>query len=1622
VSYNPRACGAACDICPLRGSTVVPPEENTGAQIALVGEAPGEQEEKAERLFVGPSGDEVMRALGAAQLRRRDVHFTNVLLCRPPKNELDNLLAKTSAENRERQKRNKELKDKWELARRANPWLAEPTYESLTPSPITCCAPRLKQEISHIRKIIALGGTAAKTVMNTQQNIMSIRGGFVELDEGAGFPSRQVMPTVHPSFVLRSPRYMHVFRNDIYKAAKRFRGAEAWKPPHIFYHPSPDQLEAFLNTPNIPYWTYDLETDGIEPLTAKIRCVGIGTAEVVAVVGLLGKDGFTRFYSYEDQQKVIEVMKRFFTDPARLKVGHNSGSYDTNCLNAHWGIWPSPALDTILLHRLVESELPHGLGFVGSMYTDAPSWKCYDGATEVLTPEGWVRFDALARGVEVAQWDNGAVRFVEPRAHVDQEHNGTIWKLESQATDLMVTPDHKMVFKAKGTERLFTCAVQDLPKSGSLPHTGVMTRGEKVFDEAAIRLLVAVQADGSWAEGSGKTRCIDFGFTKARKIERLKGILDDLSLPYRITQTGTVNPRTRIWIFNHPLVNSIWECLGHQKHFGPWLLDWPVSDRQVFLDELLLWDGTKGAEHTNFNTTEEVNADWVQTCAVVSGRAGRKYRYENSNGILPIFRVSLPSGGVRSRTWSKLDGLNREEVAFAGRIYCVSVPSGFILVRRNGKVTVSGNTDREGRKLAFDAENDEQLHTYCLFEGTQVLTEVGLMGIEEIVRQKWAGKVLSKSGTGALEWRTVTGWHYNLDKNTSWVRVEVEGQREKERGLICTPDHRLIGPAGEVEAQALQPGDHIFDAEEALTEDELQAILGTVMGDSSLVTSPTFRKSPHDASTASLVGGHAVSSGFASWKVAELPLLALDPVLPSKGVIINGRSGTSGPFQRYRSRSMRQLADALRLTCDTAGKRRMSKETLDRMGLRGLAWLLVDDGCVQKYSRPEPQNTGERGGRIYRDETIAIAAQGFPREDIDAAVAWFSEKFGATSAGKDGVIRLGTVASRNFALAVVPYVPKEARYKLPRLRDYPSYRRRAYVPIRRNKEPQPSLRRVLSVTACVHPAKFRTQQYIQQRRYCIDVEKNHNFFTTYGLVHNCGYDVSITAAVLPPLFQSVQMRKQDSLVELDHKIQKICAEMHMLGMYVDQKKRLAFEQKYIREIGKRLIDLRESSPLSDFNPGSTQQVRKILFQQWGLVAPVDERDRYTASGDPATSDDVLRSLLTLTLEPYQKDFVLKLRRYRKAQKLLGTYIVKLRPWSEQAELGWDEEEDFEDAEMRKKYGLDRVGIVNPGTGRMYPGYNAHVAVTGRLSSSKPINAQNFPKNLRAMVVPQPGHVFIGADADQLELRIAAARWGAARYLRAFDAGADPHSSTAFAVFEGRFPKAEGFPGGKWDGDLFIPDGTGKWTGEAKALRDLAKRVQYASQYMATVETVHRVICQTEMDNGDGTSTLPYLTLSLREVRRMHEAWLAGCPEFPKGWDREIDMYRKQGFLSEPITGRRRDFLDGENPNELVNYNIQGSAAGLMNIGMIRLAEEIPVHKYGPGTGIINQCHDALVIEVPADGAKYNEEAKKWEVPEGSIPWRTMKTLEECMNSTHDSMPGVRITATADIGSSWKEVG
>lgn len=553
------------------------------------------------------------------------------------------------------------------------------------------------------------------------------------------------------------------------------------------------------------------------------------------------------------------------------------------------------------------------------------------------------------------------------------------------------------------------------------------------------------------------------------------------------------------------------------------------------------------------------------------------------------------------------------------------------------------------------------------------------------------------------------------------------------------------------------------------------------------------------------------------------------------------------------------------------------------------------------------------------------------------------------------------------------------------------------------------------------------------------------------LAEYCCNDSGVNIRILSPLIVKLQERQQVHIWENDQRIQHICREMHEVGMYVDQPTRLKEERKMLALRYDVLGQIRSFVGNDDFNPGSVPQLQDLLFNRWGLDPQIDPEDKYTETAKKlellswegiSTGDLILRSLLFDPAVPEDKRAFIKLvRRYRKLMKLLGTYVCKLRFKGELNELGWDEDEDWDDKETRKRYGAKRTGIVDPKTGRMHPGYSSGVAVTGRLASSKPFNAQNCPPDLRKIVHAAPGHVLIGADMDQLEQRIAAARWRVQLYLRAFAEGKDPHSMTAFAVFGEAFCRAAGVDpkqfGPEWHshfvGQAYDEAGgfdKERASSEAKELRDLSKTVAYASQYMGSDETVHKVIQKTEVPArgrdgkplADGTTDLPYAKQELRKTRRMRKAWLQAAPEYEAGWQAEIDLFNQQGFLTEPVMGRRRDFLDGidKDANAVVNFPIQSSGASIVSKIMLDLHAEVPFEKWGPGTGIINQCHDSIVIECPADGVVFDEKGKP-QGPKDALPFRVAALMNEVMNREEVSLPGVRFTATAKVGRTWKDV-
>jgi DNA polymerase len=171
---------AACDRCRelAAGRTrTVPGQGDPHTRLVFIGEGPGEEEDRQGLAFVGRAGELLTKMIAAIGLTREQVFICNIVKCRPPGN------------------------------------------RTPMPDESANCMPYLARQLEIIRPrvICALGGTAAKWLLQTHDGITHLRGRF--------YPYRgaQLMPTFHPSYVLRT--YTPDTRKKVYEDLLKVRAA-----------------------------------------------------------------------------------------------------------------------------------------------------------------------------------------------------------------------------------------------------------------------------------------------------------------------------------------------------------------------------------------------------------------------------------------------------------------------------------------------------------------------------------------------------------------------------------------------------------------------------------------------------------------------------------------------------------------------------------------------------------------------------------------------------------------------------------------------------------------------------------------------------------------------------------------------------------------------------------------------------------------------------------------------------------------------------------------------------------------------------------------------------------------------------------------------------------------------------------------------------------------------------------------------------------------------------------------------------------------------------------------------------------------------------------------------------
>ncbi len=280
-------------------------------------------------------------------------------------------------------------------------------------------------------------------------------------------------------------------------------------------------------------------------------------------------------------------------------------------------------------------------------------------------------------------------------------------------------------------------------------------------------------------------------------------------------------------------------------------------------------------------------------------------------------------------------------------------------------------------------------------------------------------------------------------------------------------------------------------------------------------------------------------------------------------------------------------------------------------------------------------------------------------------------------------------------------------------------------------------------------------------------------------------------------------------------------------------------------------------------------------------------------------------------------------------------------------------------------------MVDRKTGRIHTSYRQAVAATGRLSSDNP-NLQNIPvrdergREIRKAFVPEEGNIFLSADYSQIELRLIAHLSRDHNMISDFLSGNDIHAATAAKIF-----------------GVDIKDVT-------REMRSRAKTANFGIIYGIS---------------SFGLSER--LTIGRKEAKDLIDGYFTSYPGVKRYMDESIKRARAQGYVT-TMFGRRRYLRDILSRNQVVRGNaernainapLQGSAADIIKIAMVRIHEKMKAEKLE--SKMILQVHDELIFEVvPPELEKLKElviyemtNAVKLDIPL-KVDWGTGKNWME----------------------------
>ena len=300
---------------------------------------------------------------------------------------------------------------------------------------------------------------------------------------------------------------------------------------------------------------------------------------------------------------------------------------------------------------------------------------CVDKDTEFLSPKGWVKISKYKKE-EVAQFNpqDNYISFTKPLAYIKEKCDRFIKIKTKYGVDQMLSEDHRCLIYKNDFDYFDMNAKDLMDKHNSLKlgyrhkiKTSFYSEGYDSYgvgySEEMLRVLVMFSADGSYSH----KKCI-LQFKKQRKIDRAEMLLRDADILYN--KSVHKNGITRISFYANLKkgLTDLWNANKDQLH--------------IIAEECLYWDGN---QKDCFYTSRKEEADFIHYVFASIGyrsviRLDRKNEYR-------VFKYNNDLVGIAGTPKTKITYSKSKD----GYKYCFTVPTSYLVLRRNGNIFITGN-------------------------------------------------------------------------------------------------------------------------------------------------------------------------------------------------------------------------------------------------------------------------------------------------------------------------------------------------------------------------------------------------------------------------------------------------------------------------------------------------------------------------------------------------------------------------------------------------------------------------------------------------------------------------------------------------------------------------------------------------------------------------------------------------------------------------------------------------------------------------------------------------------------------------------------------------------------------